>query len=299
MIDMNEIEKNLEAFSDNNLGIVFGQDTSGSQFSSDVFQFYPDTCAIRSQEIIMRDYGIEVPQEALRDISEQCGWYSPGQGTPMEHVGKLLDLAGVSCHQSENNTVFDLMRELSQGHRVIVGVDSGELWADNFFDKVNEMHEDAMGIERPDHALIVAGVKVDPINPKDVRVILTDPGQGTVREEYTFDQFYDAWKDSNCFMVSTEEPAPYQYDSFTGQEIPSGFATMYEPNPYVIENDFFIPDDDLFIPDDYTAFYTDDNPFDCGIDFPDTLGTPNLVDALSSPWDDNLLIDDSFGIDFI
>lgn len=292
MIDMNEIEKNLENFTGSgNLGQVFGQEPSmpGNQISPNVYQFYPDTCAIRSQEIVLRDYGIEVPQEALIQISAEQGWYTPGEGMAPMHVGKLLDLAGVDCHQSENNTVFDLMRELSQGHRVIVGVDSGELWADNFFDKVSEMCEDYINGERPDHALIVAGIKVDSMNPEDVKVILTDPGQGTVRVEYSFEQFYDAWKDSNCFMVTTDEPAPFQYDSATGQEVPSGFATMFEPNSYVLDNAFLLPEDDFFIPKDYTPFFSEENPFDftCCID-----------DPIDYPWGDESCCDDFDGDDF-
>lgn len=34
----------------------------------------------------------------------------------------------------------------------------------------------------------------------------------------------DAWEDSDCFMTTTTEPAPLQYDPERGCEVPSNFA---------------------------------------------------------------------------
>ena len=225
------------------------------QYSPFVDQFYSDTCAIRSQQIILRDYGINVSQEQLISLAEDKGWYNPGEGTPVNHVGKLMTMLGVECHQSQNNSVYDLVSELSQGHRVIVSVDSGELWANTFIDVLGEKLEDISGNSAADHALIVAGVEVNPNNPQDVSVVLTDPGSGNLRVKYSLSEFMDAWKDSNCFMVSTEEAAPYQFDPITQCEVPSGFATDFQLNNFVVENNLFMDEAEIFMPNDFSPYY--------------------------------------------
>ena len=132
-------------------------------------------------------------QEDLIAFAEQNGWYSPESGTPMGYVGYIIQSAGVGVHQQMDSTIYDLINELAQGHRVIVGVDSGELWADrdgNIGAQLTEFWEDLWnGQEGADHALIVAGVEVNPQNPSDVTVVLTDPGTGDLRIEYSLDDF--------------------------------------------------------------------------------------------------------------
>ena len=44
---------------------VIGLPPAGDLTSVEINQGYPDTCAIRSQEIIMRDFGIDVSQETF------------------------------------------------------------------------------------------------------------------------------------------------------------------------------------------------------------------------------------------
>lgn len=241
------------------LGSVFGEYAleQENEVNPYINQYYSDTCAIRSQQIILRDYGIDIPQERLITIAEMHGWYEKGQGTPIQSVGELMELLGVDCHQSYNNTVFDLVSELSQGHRVIVSVDSGELWAKTFEEAFSEKFEDWSGIQGADHALIVAGVEVNPYNSFDVRVVLTDPGTGQLRVSYSLEEFIDAWKDSNCFMVSTEEPAPYQFDPISQLEVPSGFATDYHLSPFVMNNGFVLAESDFELIDDYTPTYSE------------------------------------------
>lgn len=171
------------------------------EYSPFVDQSYADTCAIRSQELILRDFGIDVSQEELINISTNKGWYVEGGGTQPSDVGNLLDLYGVETNRIENGNIFSLTSELAQGHRVIIGVDSGELWNPGWFEEMTDLFGGA-----PDHALIVAGL--DTTDPEHMTVQLMDPGTGHIAKAYPLEQFMDAWADSNCMMVSTVEPAP-------------------------------------------------------------------------------------------
>ena len=163
---------------------------------SDVYQYYPDTCAIRSQELILKDFGIDISQEELIQQAIDNGWYEPGQGTSALDVGKLLELNGVPVHQYENGNIFSLVNELAQGHKIIVGVDADELW----YDEPDWVDNAA------NHALLVSNI--DTTDPNNITVTLTDPGTGDVAKVYSFEQFENAWKDSNCFICATQEPAP-------------------------------------------------------------------------------------------
>lgn len=173
-----------------------------------VQQAYEDTCAIKSQQLILNEFGVAVTEDQLVQYSVQHGWYT-GNGTQMSDVGRLLVDAGIPCTQTIDANVYDLVNELSQGHKVIVAVDSGELWENSFFDTLKDLFVGGT----PDHALIVAGIDLtDPENPM---VILTDPGTGEAAHPYPLDQFMDAWGDSQNFMVSTDIPTPTAMEAFT------------------------------------------------------------------------------------
>jgi len=168
------------------------------KFDPNVFQFYDDTCAIQSQHLVLKEFGIDVTQNEMIEVAKLNGWYVTGQGTPVEYVGKLLEHYGVDVKATEGNNIFNIANELSKGHQIIVGVDSGELVHPEL-----EVGEDYFEGERADHALVVVGI--DTSDPSDVKVIVTDPGTGNRQWAYSEEQFVDAWKDSNCFMVTTEK----------------------------------------------------------------------------------------------
>lgn len=170
--------------------------------SSSVQQHFEDTCAVRSQELILRDFGVQVSEDSLRNEAIGHGWYTPGGGTSAENIGNLLELHGVDVNRYENANIITLTSELAKGHKVIIGVDSGELWNHGLLEGL----EDKLGFQQPDHALIVSGI--DTSDPDHVKVVLTDPGSGDIAKEYPMEQFVDAWKDSNCLMVTTAQPAP-------------------------------------------------------------------------------------------
>lgn len=164
-------------------------------------QQYADTCAIKSQQLILNDFGIPCTEDDLVKYSAEHGWYS-GNGTSMEDVGNLLEEAGIQCTRQCDANVFNLVNELSQGHKVIVGVDSGELWGNRFTEWLKDFF---LGVT-PDHALLVTGI--DTSDPNNIKIIVTDPGTGEAGKAYPLEQFMDAWSDASCYMCSTNDPVP-------------------------------------------------------------------------------------------
>lgn len=179
----------------NNANTQFGLPTRDI-VSDKVQQAFDDTCAIKSQEIVMNAAGLEVSECGLREEAMQNGWYSPGFGTPMEDVGKLMEAHGIQVQQQVHGNMFNLVSELSKGHPVIVGVDSGELWNPCFEEKV----EDVIKGPCADHALIVGGVEFNN-DFSGGTVNLIDPGTGDFAVGYDMAVFEDAWNDSDNFML--------------------------------------------------------------------------------------------------
>lgn len=237
-------------------------DAPQNLFIADVHQLYNDTCAIKSQQLILQDFGINLTEDQLRDEAAMYGWYNGG-GTSTQDVGKLLELHGVPVTQYENANIFNLVNELSQGHKVIVGVDSGELWHDNIADMI---FEDNIA----DHALIVSGI--DTSDPNNVKVILTDPGTGDFLKEYPMDEFVDAWQDSNCVMVSTNIAVPEIFDPFG---MPGGMPVANIPYigqmPYDIFSDFAYLNYTNSIPDYVFSDFSNYVGGDISMLSPDTL----------------------------
>lgn len=217
-----------------------GQPNLDIEFDPETYQYYPDTCAFQSQAIILREYGFDVKQEDLMQIAKEQGWYVEGYGTPEDKVGKLLEYYGLDTSITEGNNIFNLANELAQGHRILVTVDSGELWSPGFGEKM----EDLLIGEQADHALLVVGV--DTSNPSDVKVIVTDPGNGNTQYAYSEKDFMNAWKDSNCFMASTNE-SPEEYIAHTEYPPMSTFADIpYDSIARLSDSGISIADADCY-----------------------------------------------------
>lgn len=212
--------------------LTIGPKVTHVEFDENIFQGGDPICAIRCQEIILRDFGIHIPKEELTTYAKEQGWYS-GKGTKPSDIGNLLETCDISIHSQKNASVTDLINELKEGHRVIVNVDSRELKAK----AGSKEHEFYSKLERADHALIVTSVNVDPEHPENSTVVLTDPGTGSI-VEYNFEHFAHAWKDSKCFMMATDEPAPYQYNAEDKCMEYSNFATEFSIKEYPFHNDF-------------------------------------------------------------
>lgn len=274
-----ELLQSGERFNENVMGMrTFGYKPNYEldTFDPNIYQGYSNTCAIRSQEIILRDYGIMIPQEELMQYAEHKGWFNPDPeegGTDPRFAGNLIDDCGIKTIRKYDADIFDIIGELRAGHRVMVGVDSKELWLRNepnvikrlFQNVVNhgkDIIQDANDIDGATHALIVAGVRVNPSDPSDIHVTIIDPGTGEMCVEYTFKEFENAWEDSHHYMVATTIPAPFQYNSETHLMEPSGFYTDYIPSmqeiPQELTNIFKLSDEYYDIFEKFEPIYDKD-----------------------------------------
>ena len=175
-------------------------------FSPQYYQGSTNECAIYAQWNVLRDYGVNIDEKHLVEQAKAHGWFTDEGGTPLQDVGKLLELNGVQCDMIVDGNRYNLINELAQGKRVIVTVDSSELWRENtVLAKLWEGVKDIFG-SGEDHALVVSGI--DTSDPNNVQVVLTDSGTGHRTISYPIDQFEDAWADGGCKMIVTRNPPP-------------------------------------------------------------------------------------------
>jgi len=164
----------------------------------------PFTCAVVSQEMILNAFGIEVSEAELVYEATSNGWLTD-HGTSPEDMGNLLEYYGIGTHTVYGGGIESLIEELRYGRKLIVGLDSGEIWNQDWFG------EDFFNPDGADHAVMVTGMDMrDPGNPM---VVLNDPGHPHgAGMPVPLEQFVDAWNDSGQIYVATDE-APSGLDS--------------------------------------------------------------------------------------
>lgn len=158
------------------------------------------TCAVVSQQMILKQFGVNVSEAELVYEATSNGWLNH-HGTSPENAGKLLELHGVKTHVHYGADPRWLAAELAKGHKIIVSVDSGELYGKDWF------FEDLFYPNGADHALVVTGLDLsDPSHPK---VLVNDPGDPYgAGKPYPLERFLDAWSDSNGMYIATDQAPP-------------------------------------------------------------------------------------------
>lgn len=166
-----------------------------------VNQTTPFTCDVVSQEMILHEYGINASEAQLTYDAASHGWLTD-RGTSPQDMAQLLELHGVPTHTNYSGGVDALTSELAQGHKVIVAVNSGELW------NTSSPSSSWFNSSGADHALVVTGLDVS--NASHPQVIVNDPGDPHgAGKPYPMDQFLEAWGDSGNMYVATNNPPPH------------------------------------------------------------------------------------------
>ena len=157
------------------------------------------TCAVVSQQMVLNDFGIPVSEAQLVYDATSNGWLNSG-GTYPEDMSRLLNHYGVSTHANYNGDMPSLINELAHGHKVIVPVNSSELWDGvSFWQRLTGFHNTGA-----DHAIVVSGVDFSDVDHP--MVVVNDPGHPDgVTQQYPLEHFLEAWNDSNCTYIATDE----------------------------------------------------------------------------------------------
>jgi len=175
--------------------IVLGGCVVGDQLDECV-QHGP-TCAVKAQQIVLNEFGIKVSEQECVAYATSRGWYD--NGTPVEHVGKLLERHGLPVRRFSQATINDLVAELTRGHLVIACVDFSELYMNRWLRKQEE-------IIQPNHVVIVNGIDITDSDNKVAYI--TDSAVGVRNYACPLDNFLDAWQDSEGDMLATRKPVP-------------------------------------------------------------------------------------------
>lgn len=157
-------------------------------------QTTPFTCGIVSSEMILKMYGLDISEAQLVYEATSNGFLTD-QGIALEGIQSILHNHGVDS-QLVSGGMDELRVELEQGHKLVIALDSGEIWGKD------SPLEDFFG-ENADHAVVLTGIDTE----RGV-IFLNDPGHPNGQAmEIDIDTFKDAWDDSeNQFIATKSSP---------------------------------------------------------------------------------------------
>jgi len=146
-------------------------------------------CSFECEAFILQHLGYNIDHWSLLEEAKANNWVQDN-GTPLHHVGKLLELKGLYVDRKYDACSGDIELSLRNGKHVIVIVDNNKLtgqW---------EAKHPAL------HALNVT--MIDPEEGCDIKYI--DPATGIERFVDGGD-FLSAWKASGHYMISASKDA--------------------------------------------------------------------------------------------
>ncbi len=165
------------------------------------------TCAVVSQKMILDQFGVIDPatgepvSEALLVYEAASHGWLDDHGTSIANMGRLLDHHGIANHHGHD--WHHLVKDLSQGHQVLIAVDADHLWAEP--GTVSPLHQ--LFGSSPNHAIVLKGARVD--EQGHVHVIVNDPGQPDgAGAEYSLEQFQTALGGGHFHYVATDSAPP-------------------------------------------------------------------------------------------
>ena len=149
-------------------------------------------CTLECERYLLEMLGESVDEDQLLDSAVRNGWLK-SDGTPLYNVGRHLESFGYSVTRQYKCSVNDIAEALAEGLPVMVVVDGGELLGN----RVDEMREDRLIGEIPDHTVVVLRCDL-----KAGSVTIYDPNSEKKEDTYPLEQFEDAWSDSKNYLVT-------------------------------------------------------------------------------------------------
>ena len=151
-------------------------------------------CALYSQKFVIEQLtDLDIDIEEFADIAKENGWFTEEGGTAFLNMNKMLEYYGIDHEVVFDSDMSQLEEELRDGNKIIVSVDSGQIWPSGPNDIFSPM-------TNSDHAIEVIGIDYsDPSNPM---VVLNDSGTPDGRGEMVpLDVFENAWGAGDHQMI--------------------------------------------------------------------------------------------------
>ena len=145
-------------------------------------------------------YGIDISAEEVTEIMRREGLLIEGKGS-LATVGAALDSKGIPSRVVWSATFDDVIAELQAGHKLVIPIDSSELWDQSFFDRMWDWMTD-LGGGTADRVVLIT--EIDMSYPDNPRVTIN--GNFPCR----LSNLRDAWADSRFTYIATDiTPSEY------------------------------------------------------------------------------------------
>lgn len=165
-------------------------------------QVVENLCALRCEAFILERAGLPSADADLLKEAIAEGWFMPGKGTPLLHLGRLLARHGLEVERYQHADINVLRHALNSGYQCIVAVDAGELHTNHRLAQWLERLEDLIA-RIPDHCLVISGVGRQ---GEDNVVTVMDPNIPDRSQAIPRAAFLEAWEDSNFFLLAARLP---------------------------------------------------------------------------------------------
>ena len=150
----------------------------------------PDNlCSFRCEMFVLGCLGIDTDHWSLLETAKANNWLRE-QGTPLHHVGRLLEMKGLHVERRYDAKADDIQKALRENKHVIAIIDKNEL-SSMPTSNANPTY----------HAVYVDAIDASPANGK---VFCIKPFDGDL---YSIDLnvFLQAWRKSGCYMVAVSD----------------------------------------------------------------------------------------------
>lgn len=147
-------------------------------------------CSFECESLILKSVGFDTDRWSLLETAKANSWLRD-QGTPLHHVGRLLELKGMRVERRYDASAADIADAIERGVYVIAVVDCNALYG----------REDKEATSL--HAILIKSID------RDGDISYLDPDSAT-EEKTTARRLAQAWKTSGNYMVTASD-APGGY----------------------------------------------------------------------------------------
>ena len=145
-------------------------------------------CVVKCEQHVLNDRGLQARYNKLYKEAVRRNWLQ-SEGTPLYHIGRLLELSTLSVSRQFGGTIDGLLKEINGNCSVIVALNAERL-----------THPKARTAAICNHAVVVIDINVE-----DGYIELYDPQSANPSDRYPIDDFLRAWKSAKNFFVSIVE----------------------------------------------------------------------------------------------